>query len=138
MQVQPYLFFEGRCEEALEFYRTAAGAQVEALMRYQDTPGGCPEAMSASADKVMHASFRLGDTQVMASDGNCGGEPSFAGFGLALSVATEAEADRIFGGLSDGGQIVQPLMQTFFSPKFGMVKDRFGVHWMVMVAPPAA
>jgi len=134
MQVQPYLFFEGRCQEALEFYRRALGAEVTALMRYKESPD--PGMIQpGSEDKVMHASFRVGETTVLASDGRCGGHPSFQGFALSLTVANEAEADRLFGALVDGGQVIMPLTATFFSPRFGMTTDRFGVSWMVYVAP---
>ncbi len=130
--VQPYLFFEGRCEEALEFYRQALGAKVEMLMRFKDSPepAGCP---GASPNKVMHASVRIGETRLMASDGRCEGKPSFQGFALSLSVPSEAEADRRFAALTKGGQVQMPLSKTFFSPRFGMVTDRFGVTWMVIV-----
>ena len=130
--VQAYLFFDGRCEEALEFYRQALGAQVEMLMHFKDSPDpvGCP---SASGEKVMHASVRIGGTTVMASDGRCEGKPTFQGFALSLSVATEAEADRRFAALAKGGQVQMPLAKTFFSPRFGMVADRFGVMWMIVV-----
>ncbi len=130
--VQPYLFFEGRCDEALKFYRQALGAEVEMLMRFKDSPepAGCP---GASPEKVMHASFRIGETRLMASDGRCEGKPSFQGFALSLSAANEAEADRRFAALAKGGQIQMPLAKTFFSPRFGMVTDRFGVTWMVIV-----
>jgi PhnB protein len=137
MQIQPYLFFDGRCEEAVEFYRTALGAEVTMLMRYKDSPDPPPPDMVApgSEDKVMHASFRIGDTTVMASDGRCGGRPSFQGFSLSLTVPDEAKADRLFGALADGGQVQMPLTRTFFSPRFGMVADRLGVSWMIAVAP---
>lgn len=137
MQVQPYLFFEGRCEEAVEFYRRALGAEVTMLMRYKDSPDPPPPGMvpPGSEDKVMHTSFRIGDTTVMASDGRCEGRPSFQGFSLALIVPNEAEADRLFGSLADGGQVQMPLTKTFFSSRFGMVADRFGVSWMINVAP---
>ena len=135
--VQPYLFFDGRCEEALEFYRQALGAEVEMLMRFKDSPEPA-QCGSGSGDKVMHASFRIGSTTVMASDGRCEGKPNFRGFALALSVPTEAEADRRFGALAKGGQVQMPLAKTFFSPRFGMVADRFGVMWMIIVAPTAA
>jgi PhnB protein len=135
MQVQPYLFFDGRCEEALEFYRSALGAEVMALMRFKDNPeppqpGVCP---GGAEDKVMHACFRVGETQIMASDGQCTGRPSFQGFSLALTAANEAEADRLFSALGEGGQVQMPLAKTFFSPRFGMVADRFGVSWMIIV-----
>jgi PhnB protein len=135
MQAQPYLFFEGRCQEALEFYRRALGAEVTALLRFKESPD--PGMLQpGSEDKVMHASFTIGETTVLASDGRCGGHPSFQGFALSLTVAGEAEADRVFGSLVDGGQVIMPLTATFFSPRFGMVTDRFGVSWMVHVAPP--
>ena len=139
MQVQPYLFFDGRCEEALEFYKSVLGIKLEMLMRFKDSPeppqpGMCPP---GSADKVMHASFRVGDTLVMASDGMAKGKPEFKGFSLSLDAATEAEADRLFAALGKGGQVQMPLAKTFFSPRFGMVADRFGVSWMVIVPPKA-
>ena len=138
MQVQPYLFFEGRCEEAIDFYRDALGAEVETLMRFQDNPD--PQGMCApvAGDKVMHASFRIGETTVMASDGMAEGSPKFQGFSLSLSAPDEAAADRMFNVLADGGQVQMPLSQTFFSPRFGMVADRFGVSWMIIVTPEEA
>jgi PhnB protein len=133
MIVEPYLFFDGRCEEAVEFYRSAAGAQVEGVMRWKESPdkGQCAPGYE---NKVMHAAFRIGDSLVMASDGNKP-EPgkTFQGFSLALTVDTPAEADQRFNALSAGGQVLQPLAQTFFSPRFGMLTDRFGVMWMVLV-----
>jgi PhnB protein len=136
MQVQPYLFFDGRCEEAIEFYRTALGAEVMMLMRFKENPEPPQPGMvpPGSEDKVMHSCLRIGDTNVMASDGRCMGQPGFKGFSLSLSVPSEAEADRLFTSLSDGGQVQMPLTKTFFSPRFGMVADRFGVSWMILVA----
>ena len=136
MVVQPYLFFDGRCEEALDFYRDALGAEITMLMRYQDAPDPPPPGMVApgSENKVMHASFRIGETTVMASDGRCQGQPEFRGFSLSLTAADEAEADRTFAALAEGGQVQMPLGKTFFSPRFGMVADRFSVSWMVIVA----
>ena len=136
MQTQTYLFFEGRCEEAVKFYQTAVGAQVMMLMRFKDCPDPAM-ASPGSADKVMHVSMRIGDSTVMASDGRCTGNLAFDGISLALSVPTEAEADRTFAALGDGGQVAMPLTKTFFSPKFGMVKDQFGITWMVMVEQAA-
>jgi PhnB protein len=134
MQVQPYLFFDGRCEEALEFYKSALGAEVAMLMRFKDNPepGMSP---AGAGDKVMHASFRIGDSTVMASDGRCLGQPSFQGFSLSLTAADDAEAERLFAALAEGGQVQMPLAKTFFSSRFGMVADRFGVPWMIVVAP---
>ncbi len=135
MIVQPYLFFDGRCEEAIEFYRRTLGAEVQMLMRYKECPDTPPPGTipPGSADKVMHASLRIGETVVMASDGHCQGQPSFQGFALSLTVANEAEADRVFAALADGGKVSMPLGKTFFSRRFGMVADRFGVVWMVIV-----
>ena len=135
MQVQPYLFFDGRCEEALEFYKTKLGAQVEMLMRFKEAPDQPPPGMCppGSDDKVMHACFRIGDTAVMASDGLARGNPSFKGFSLSITARDEAEADRLFGALAEGGEVQMPLGKTFFSPRFGMVADKFGVGWMVVV-----
>jgi PhnB protein len=135
MHVQPYLFFDGRCEEAVEFYRKALGAEVTMLMRYKDSPDPPPPGMipPGSENKVMHASFRIGDTEVMASDGSCAGNTNFKGFSLSVTVPDIATADRFFGALADGGQVQMPLGKTFWSPRFGMVADRFGVGWMVIV-----
>lgn len=135
MQVQPYLFFEGRCEEAIEFYRGALDAEVETIMHFKDNPD--PQGMCApvAEDKVMHACFRIGETRLMASDGMAQGNPIFQGFSLSLSAPDEAAADRMFAVLADGGQVQMPLSQTFFSPRFGMVADRFGVSWMIIVTP---
>jgi len=135
MIVQSYLFFDGRCEEAVEFYRRALGAEVTTLMRYKDCPDTPPPGTfpPGSADKVMHASLRIGETEGMASDGHCLGKPSFQGFALSITAANEAEADRVFAALADGGEVRMPLGKTFFSPRFGMLADRFGVGWMVIV-----
>jgi PhnB protein len=135
MVVQAYLFFDGRCEEALGFYQRALGAELEMMMRFKEGPQPSPPGMvpPGSEDKVMHASFRIGDTTVMASDGRCLGKPNFQGFALSITAADEAQADRTFAALADGGQVQMPLGKTFFSPRFGMVTDRFGVSWMVIV-----
>jgi PhnB protein len=135
MQVEPYLFFDGRCEEAIEFYRDKLGAEVTMLMRFKDSPEPHQPGMVApgTENKVMHANLRIGDTAVMASDGRCQGKPNFQGFALSLTAPTEADADRLFAALADGGQVQLPLTKTFFSPRFGMVADRFGVSWMVIV-----
>lgn len=129
--VQPYLFFDGKCEEALEFYKGAIGAKVEMLMRFKENPD--PSQMPPnSGDKVMHAAFRVGETQVLASDGHCAGKPSFQGFGLTLNAKDDAEAEKLFASVGKGGQVQQPLVKTFFASKFGMVTDRFGIMWMVI------
>jgi PhnB protein len=136
MQVQPYLFFDGRCEEALAFYHDALGAETTMLMRFKDSPEPHAPGMvtSVTENKMMHASFRVGDTVVLASDGRCTGHPKFEGITLTLTTAYEAEAERLFAALGQDGQIQMPLTKTFFSPRFGMVADRFGVSWMVYVA----
>ena len=137
--VQPYLFFSGRCEEALAFYKAKLGATVDMMMRHSESPQPPPPGTLAPGfeNKVMHATFHIGNTTLMASDG-CDEKGKFEGFRLALSVANEAEADRAFAGLAEGGQVQMPLTKTFWSPRFGMVTDRFGVGWMVSVAvePP--
>jgi PhnB protein len=133
MQVQPYLFFDGRCDEAMDFYKGAVGAKVSMLMRYKE----CPDKSMLKAgteDKVMHAQFQVGDTSILASDGHCNGSTNFQGFSLAISAKTEAEAEKMFDALSSGGQVQMPLTKTFFSPKFGMLADKFGVGWMILVA----
>ncbi|MEN3355816.1 MAG: PhnB protein [Betaproteobacteria bacterium] len=136
MQVQPYLFFDGRCEEAIEFYKKALGAKVEMLMRFKDSPEPAQPGMHppGSDNKVMHASLRIGETTVMASDGHCQGKPTFQGFSLSVTAANDSEAERLFAALGNGGQVQMPLTKTFFSSRFGMVADRFGVSWMVIVA----
>ena len=137
MQTQPYLFFDGRCEEAIEFYRGVLGAEVTMLLRFKEGPEPQQPGMvpAGAGEKIMHASLRIGDATVLASDGRCLGQPSFQGFAVSLTVPTEAEAERLFAGLAEGGQVQMPLAKTFFSPRFGMVADRFGVSWMVCVMP---
>jgi PhnB protein len=140
MQVQSYLFFNGRTEEALEFYRSKLGAEVLMMMRFKDSPEPSQEGCAGpgAADKIMHSSFRIGDTEVMASDGmHPDGKTNFQGFSLALTARDEAEAGRLFTALADGGQVQMPLGKTFFSPSFGVLTDRFGISWMVVV-PQAA
>ncbi|MFO1095011.1 MAG: VOC family protein [Planctomycetaceae bacterium] len=135
MRVDPYLFFEGRCEEALQFYTQALGAKVGRLVRFKDAPEQPPEGRLApgSENKVMHADFKIGDTNINASDGGCGGKTNFGGFSLTIAVKTPAEADKCFNALVEGGQVTMPLSKTFFSPRFGMLTDKFGVGWMVIV-----
>ena len=137
MLIQPYLFFDGRCEEALDFYRQAIGAQVTMLMRNKESPEKPPPGMLApgSEEKVMHASFTVGDSLVMASDGFAKGQPEFKGFSLSLQADDEAEARRLFDALAAGGSVTMPLGKTFWSPAFGMLTDRFGIGWMVQVPP---
>jgi PhnB protein len=134
MNVEPYLFFEGRTEEALQFYEQKLGAKIEALMRYKDNPDPKYNPPN-SANKVMHALFRIGDTKVMASDGNCAGKPSFQGFALTINAADAAEAKQRFDALAEGGTVQMPLAETFFAKSFGMVADRFGMGWMVIAGP---
>ena len=134
MIVESYLFFDGRCEEAVEFYRKTLGAEVQMLMRYQDSPQPHPPGMVRPGyeNKVMHAKFRIGNSDVMAAD-DCQGHPTFQGFSLCVRVDNEAEAKRVFSALAEGGQVKMPLGKTFFAPSFGMLTDRFGVGWMVIV-----
>jgi len=134
MKIQPYLNFDGRCDEAIEFYRKALGAEVQTLMRFKDAPD--PAMISPGAEnKVMHASLRIGDSTVMMSDGRCTGQSKFQGITLSLQPSSDAEAERLFAALGDGGQVQMPLAKTFFSSCFGMAADRFGVSWMIVVMP---
>ncbi|MBS0536205.1 MAG: VOC family protein [Proteobacteria bacterium] len=139
MQVQPYLFFDGRCEEAIEFYKKALGAKVEMLLRFKDGPPpdqngeGCAGPMP-DGNKIMHASLKIDDALVMASDGMAAGKPEFKGVSLALATKDDAEAKAKFTALSEGGTVQQPLIKTFFSSSFGMCADKFGVNWMITVA----
>jgi PhnB protein len=137
MKVQPYLFFDGRCEEALEFYKRALGAEVLMLMRFNESPDPPPPGMvpPGSENKIMHSRLRIGETDVMASDGRSMGKPEFKGVSLSLEVPNESEADRLFNALGEGGQVQMPIGKTFFSPRFGMVADRFGVSWMIVTTP---
>jgi PhnB protein len=132
MQVQAYLFFDGRADEAIEFYKKAVGAKPKMLMRFKDAPDQSMVA-PGSAEKVMHAAVDIGDTTVLMSDGRCTGQTSFKGFSLVVSAPSEAEADKVFGALSDGGQVTMPMANTFFAKRFGMLNDKFGVGWMVIV-----
>lgn len=135
MQIQPYLFFDGRCDKAIEFYQRALGAKVTMLMRFKDSPEPPQPGMNppGSENKVMHMSFTVGETTILASDGQCLGQPSFKGFALSLTAPNDQEAQRLFNALADGGQVQMPLTKTFFSSCFGMVADRFGVSWMIIV-----
>jgi len=134
--IQPYLFFNGRCEEAIEFYRKALGAEVQMMMRYKESPEPPPPGMLPSGwdNKVMHGTLRIGETIMMVSDG-CSEKIGFEGFSLSLSVPAEVEADRVFAALAEGGQVRMPLGKTFWSQRFGMLADRFGVGWMISVTP---
>jgi len=135
--VQPYLFFRGNCEQAVEFYRQALGAEVEMMMRYKDSPEPIPPGMLAPGweSKVMHCSIRVGQSVVMASDGRGSEQGGFDGFSMSSSARTEAEADKVFAALSDGGKVTMPLRKTFWCARFGMLQDRFGIGWMVSVTP---
>ncbi len=133
MQVQPYLFFDGKCDEAIAFYKNAVGANPTMLMRFKDAPDKSM-VTPGTENKVMHAQVEIGDAKVLMSDGRCQGKTNFQGFSLAISAPNEAEADRMFGALAEGGQVTMPMAKTFFSPRFGMLTDKFGVGWMILVA----
>ncbi len=140
MPIEPYLFFEGRADEALELYRRVLGAEVQMLMRFKESPEPVDPKMCGagySPDKIMHATVRIGETTIMASDGRCSGKPTFGGFSLSIGVASEQEAERVFKALGEGGQVTMPRAKTFGSPRFGMLTDRFGVGWMINVVDPA-
>lgn len=134
MKVQPYLFFDGRCEEALEFYKNKLGADVTFSMRFKESPDkeACNQMPPNTADKIMHAAFKIGDTLIMASDGMSAGRPEFKGVSLSITADSESGADKMFNALADGGQVQMPLGKTFFAKKFGMVADKFGVSWMII------
>ena len=132
--MQPYLFFEGRCQEAIEFYRQALGAEVNMMMRYKESPDPTMCAPGLE-EKIMHASVSVGQATLLMSDGRCEGTAKFDGFALSLTVPGEAEAEQRFAALVEGGKVIMPLTKTFFSPRFGMVSDRFGVAWMILVLP---
>lgn len=136
MQIQPYLYFDGRCEEAIQFYQSVLGAEVQLMMRHKENPEPPPQSYvpAGSDDKVMHATLKIGDTMVMVSDGYCNGRPLFQGFSLSVSLPSTQAASTVFAALSGGGEVKMPLTRTFWSPCFGMVADRFGVSWMVTVA----
>ena len=132
MNVQPYLFFDGKCDEALAFYKSAVGAEPKMLMRFKEAPDQSMVS-PGSADKVMHAQFQIGDATVLMSDGHCTGNTNFKGFALTIAVKNENEADKTFNALAAGGQVTMPMSKTFFSQRFGMLTDKFGVQWMVIV-----
>lgn len=134
--VQPYLFFNGNCEQALNYYTQAIGAEITAMMRFKDSPQPPDQGCGPNdPNKIMHASFKIGESELMASDGCEEGKSSFQGFSLSIAVKSEAAADEIFSALAEGGKTTMPLGPTFFAPKFGMVEDRFGINWMVIVVP---
>jgi PhnB protein len=135
-KIEPYLFFNGRCEEALNFYKTAVGAEIGMTMRFSESPEAQPPGMIPPdwGSKLMHADFTIGESRLMASDG-CPGDSSFGGFSLSFVVKTEADAHRVFNALSAGGEVVMPLTKTFWSPCFGMLKDKFGLSWMIHMVP---
>jgi PhnB protein len=137
MPLTPYLFFDGRCEEAIEFYKKTLGAKVGMMMRFKESPESPPPdcVPAASADKIMHACMSIGDAQVMMSDGRCAGQPKFEGFALSVDAKDAADADRKFNALAQGGQVQMPLGETFFAKRFGMVADQFGVGWMIIAGP---
>lgn len=139
MQLQPYLSFEGRCEEAIEFYRKTLGAEVTMLLRYKDNPeppdpSKCGPGPMPDPEKIMHTNLRIGKSTLLLSDGRCSGSPHFQGVSLSLTVSDDAAAHRTFNALANGGKITMPLGRTFFSPSFGMLTDKFGVSWMIYVA----
>lgn len=138
MQVQTYLFFEGRCEEALDFYRDTLGAEIGPIMRFRDNPDDPEKTMfpPGAGDNVMHATMTIGETTIMASDGRCSGTANFAGMSLTLVMPEVESAERLYRALAVTGQVRMPLRETFFSPAFGSVTDKFGLNWMIYTAGP--
>ena len=138
MNVQAYLTFGGRCEEALEFYKKSLGAEVTGMMRWKDSPDAAMKPPPGFENKIMNAAFRIGQTELMADDGMAEKAAEFKGMTLAIGVADDAEAKRVFSALGEGGKVSMPLMKTFWTSSFGMLTDKFGVPWMVNVAAPKA
>jgi PhnB protein len=138
MLAQPYLNFDGRCEEALNFYKQAIGAEIVCLMRLGESPEPCDPAMvpPGSENKVMHSTFKIGESTLMASDCGCSGQSKFSGVSISLTAADPDHAAKLFAALSEGGRVEMPLGKTFFSPSFGVLQDRFGLSWMVYVELP--
>lgn len=130
MRCEPYLFFNGRCEEAVQFYRQAVEADVRSLIRFREAPD--VPAPDGFADKVLHADMRIGETTLLATDGDIGGAADFQGFSLSLTLARDAEAEKRFAALAAGGHVQVPMTATFFASRFGMVKDRFGLLWTIL------
>jgi PhnB protein len=133
MRVQPYLVFDGRCEEALDFYKKATGAEIDRLMRWKDNPDKSM-CTPSNADKIMHSQFRIGETEILASDGRNTGHPEFKGFALTVSTKDAAELDKLVASLGEGGTVTVPPAKTFFAERFGVLTDKFGVNWMLIVA----
>ena len=131
MNVQPYLSFEGKAEEAINFYKAAVGAEVRVVMKFKDGPPEM-ECSPEAKDKVMHACIKIGDSDVLLSDGRCGGKATFSGISLTINATSDGEAEKIFGALGKGGQVTMPMNETFFATRFGMVADKFGVNWMIL------
>jgi PhnB protein len=133
MDIQPYLSFEGRTQEAIDFYKSALGATVDMVMHFKDAPPEMQAQMSPeSKEKVMHAAFHVGSTQLFATDGDCSGKASFSGVSLTLNATSNGEAEKLFGALGQGGKVTMPMSETFFAHRFGVVSDKFGVKWMVL------
>ena len=133
--VQPYVFFNGRCDEALKFYEAAIDAKVNLILRFKDSPEPVPaEQVPANFDdKIMHCCFKVCGCDIMASDG-CEEGAKFDGFSLSITVEDEATAHRYFNALAEGGKVEMPMGKTFWSPCFGMVTDQFGMSWMIGLA----
>ena len=131
METQAYLFFDGRCEEAVEFYKTALGAEVGPMIRFKESPDQSMVA-PGTGEKIMHGQMNIGKTTILVSDGRCTGNPGFQGFAMSITVDDPADCDKLFNPLAESGQIQMPLMETFFAKRFGMVIDKFGVMWMVI------
>jgi len=132
MQIQPYLFFGGRADEAIAFYEEKLGARLVRRLRFKDNPDAAAPAPETIADKIMHAQIEIGGNVVLLSDGHGAEGPNFQGFALTIAASGAEEVDRLFAALTDGGAVVQAPQKTFFSPRFAMAKDRFGVLWIVL------
>ena len=130
MHINPYLIFDGRCEEAFRFYEKCFKGKIIAMLTHKGTPAEA-HVPAAWIDKILHARLDIGDQVLMASDAPPGRYEKPAGFSVSLQVKDPAEAERLFNALAEKGEIRMPLEKTFWSPRFGMLVDRFGIPWMI-------
>lgn len=136
---KPYLYLSGQCDEALAFYQQHLGATISMLIRFNESPKPLPTDLpDGYEDKVMHCEFSVGDMSIMASDGCKESTGEFRGFSLTLTIADEAYARQAFQALSEGGEVNMPLSETFWSPLYGQVTDKFGISWMIMLPERSA
>jgi PhnB protein len=131
MQIDPYLNFNGNCEEAFHFYEKALGGKIEMLLKYNQAPAGGGPTPPGFENKVMHVRLSVGQQIIMASDAPPGHFSPMQGFNVSLMFDDKAQAERVFNALADKGKVMMPFAQTFWAEGFGMLTDRFGTPWMV-------